>query len=163
MASNLLISNSSRTELSNVELESTELQGSNSNRVESSQTIELFKQMVSKMTGLADFFVHFFSRKSFPPKKTEYFWINSKFGNFCLNFKFANFLSNFELLRTSILRYKNSNFRTRTKFEAISTMITTIPKILSVVRLALTNNKNIFSHARKKTTRTSHNNKLGKY
>ncbi len=38
---------------------------------------------------------------------------------FCLNFKFAKFLSNFELLRTSILRYKNSNFQTRTKFEAI--------------------------------------------
>ncbi len=38
---------------------------------------------------------------------------------FCQNFKFANFFSNIELLRTSILRYKNSNFRTRTKFEAI--------------------------------------------
>ena len=35
--------------------------------------------------------------------------------------KFTNFFSNFELLQTSHLRYKNANFRTRTKFECIST------------------------------------------
>ena len=96
------MSNSSRTEL----------QGSNSNRVESSRTIKLFKLMVSKMTVLADFLCNFFL-EFFPPKKTYFYKNNSKFGNFCLNFKFANFLSNFKHLLTSHLRYKNSNFRTR--------------------------------------------------
>ncbi len=69
--------------------------------------------------------IKFFANKLFASKKIfveknhniSFFW-----QYFCPK-KFANFLSNFELLRTSNLRYKNANFRTRTKFECISTLI----------------------------------------
>ena len=53
----------------------------------------------------------FFAEKTY---NISFFW-----QYFCQK-KFTNILSNFELLQTSNLRYKNANFRTRTKFECIS-------------------------------------------
>ncbi len=68
-----LFSNSSRTKLPNVELESNRTSGVElePSRVYSSLNIELLKQIVPKFTFLADF-VQFFFRNSPPPEKKDY-------------------------------------------------------------------------------------------
>ena len=121
---NHLFSNSNRTELSNVKLEWNQTSRA---KLRTEQHFFFYKQLnlLNKNPFPGEKIrIKFFANKLFASKKkfveknhniSFFFW-----QYFCPK-KFANFLSNFELLRTSNLRYKNANFRTRTKFECIST------------------------------------------
>ncbi len=124
MASNLLLSNSIRTELPKVELESNRASGVESNFWTSCtigvqwvvQRFFLCIKFCSETFCTKTTWIYF---KTFQ-KNLNIFWNILKIGAFWLNFKFANSLSNFELLRTSIYGpYGTKTLTSRTKFEAI--------------------------------------------
>ena len=127
MGSNRFFSNLIRVEFLSHELKRVEFWTSNSNRTEPNRVFELFKEFFY----VCCFYLHKTAKYFFGKNPLQFFtkkfcenFIFFKFLGFFLwkveKFRLANFGSNFELLRTLKTRYKNSSFRTRTKFGLMS-------------------------------------------